>query len=478
LDWRTVTDFGVFAVGVTYGLILPLLTEDISMGQIVRRLRVNRVLQPFQEFFRQEAAGGILLLVCTIAALVWANSPWAGSYHALWHTELRAGVGNWNIAKPFHVWINDGLMAIFFFSVGLEIKREVLVGELAAPRRALLPIAAALGGMLVPAGIYLALNAGRPGAAGWGIPMATDIAFALGVLAMLGNRVCFSIKVFLTALAIADDIGAVLVIALFYTSQLSFAALGIGMIFLLALYAANRGGVDNPLVYTVLGIGLWAAFLQSGVHPTVAGVVIAATIPVRPRLKDTEFLEQGRQVLDAFRDARGGGGGILANERQRRSATAMVRAGRLVQTPLQRIEHELHPWVTFVIMPLFALANAGVSIGAGLSGELVDRVSLGIMAGLVLGKQAGITLFAWLAVRSGMAQLPGDMSWKDVHAAATLGGIGFTMSLFIANLAFGEGRLLAVAKIGILAASLVSGIAGWMLFRSTRACSGRGLQPG
>jgi Na+:H+ antiporter, NhaA family len=443
-----------------------------------RGSRIEQVMLPFQEFVHQEASGGILLMACTVAALIWANSPWAGAYHALWQTELGAGLGAWTIGKPLHAWINDGLMAIFFFSVGLEIKREVLVGELATRKKAMLPIAAALGGMLVPALIYLLLNAGRPGANGWGIPMATDIAFALGVLAILGNRVCLSIKVFLTALAIADDIGAVLVIALFYTTELSFLALGVGAVFLTALIGANRAGVDNPLVYTLLGIGLWAAFLKSGVHPTVAGVIVAMTIPARPRISDSEFLNRSREILETFRNAGGESDRMLANEPQRKSAAALSRAVQLVQAPLQRMEHELHPWVTFLIMPLFALANAGVVIGAGITEALTDRISLGIIAGLVIGKQAGITLFAWLAVKSRLAALPGDATWKDIYAAGWLGGIGFTMSLFIANLAFSDASFLVVAKVGILTASLVSGAAGWALFRSTKACGEADLNKG
>ncbi len=442
------------------------------MGRSSRGLNIGQVLQPFQEFFRQQASGGIVLMVCTVAALVWANSPLAGSYDALWHTQLSVGLGGWTIAKPLHSWINDGLMAIFFFSVGLEIKREFLVGELATMKKAMLPISAAVGGMLVPAVLYLALNAGRPGASGWGIPMATDIAFALGVLAILGDRVCLSVKIFLTALAIADDIGTVLVIALFYTADLSFYAFAVAAVFLGALIAANRAGVHNPLVYTFLGFGLWAAFLKTGVHPTVAGVIIAMTIPAHPRMTDTEFLEKSQKILDAFRSAAGKGARMLASDNQRRSAAALTRASQLVQTPLQRMEHELHPWVTFLIMPLFALANAGVSLGAGITDVLTDRVSLGIIAGLIIGKPIGITLFAWLAVKSRMAALPGDISWKDINAAGWLGGIGFTMSLFIANLAFEGSPYLHVSKVGILAASLMAGVVGWAMFKSTNACKG------
>jgi NhaA family Na+:H+ antiporter len=440
------------------------------MSFSIERIRPDRVLKPFQEFFRQEAAGGLVLLACTVLALLLANSPLAGEYHDFWQIEIRAGVGPWNIAKPLHVWINDGLMAIFFFAVGLEIKREVLVGELASMRKAMLPIAGAVGGMLVPALIFLIFNAGHPGANGWGIPMATDIAFALGILALLGKRACLSLKIFLTALAIVDDIGAVLVIAFFYTATLSVAALGTAALFLAGLIAANRIRVDNPLVYTVLGIGLWASFLQSGIHPTVAGVIIAMTIPARPRLNVDQFLQQSRKDLDVFRDADSPEKHILGNEKRRRSAASLSRTGRLVQTPLQRIEHELHPWVIFVIMPVFALANAGLHLGSDIGSALSDRVSLGIIAGLVIGKQAGILLFSWFAVKARLAALPGDISWKDIYAAGWLGGMGFTMSLFIADLAFGESSHLVLAKVAILAATVISAIGGMTLFMTTAAC--------
>jgi NhaA family Na+:H+ antiporter len=440
------------------------------MKKPLRGSLIEQVLLPFQDFFRTEASSGIVLIFCTVSALAWANSPWVDSYEALRSMELLVGIGGWSISKPLHAWINEGLMTVFFFSVGLEIKREFLVGELASPKKAALPVASAFGGMLVPAGLYLALNAGQPGAHGWGIPMATDIAFALGVLAILGDRVCLSVKIFLTALAIVDDIGAVIVIALFYTADLSYVALGIGAVFLAVLIGANRAGVHNPLVYTFLGIGLWAAFLKSGIHPTVAGVIIAMTIPARPRMTDTEFLERSQKILDNFRSASGKGARMLGNENRRKSAAALTRASQLVQTPLQRMEFELHPWVTFLIMPLFALTNAGVSIGTDIMSVVTDRISLGIIAGLVIGKQMGITLFSWLAVKSRLAALPGDISWKDIHAAGWLGGIGFTMSLFISNLAFNDSMLTLSAKLGILLASLISGTAGWILFRSTRPC--------
>lgn len=432
------------------------------------RSYAGRVLAPLQEFIEQEAFGGILLLLCTVAALIGANSPWADVYINLWQTTLTIGFGTSVLAKPLLLWINDGLMAVFFFVVGLEIKREVLVGELTSPRQAALPIAAALGGMLVPAGLYLAFNVGTEGATGWGIPMATDIAFALGVLALLGQRVPVALKVFLTALAIADDVGAVLVIALFYTADISWMSLGIGAGFLVFLAVVNRAGARHPLIYAVLGIGLWLAFLKSGVHATVAGVMLAMTIPSRTRIDSTEFLTRTQAMLSEFERTGVPGKDVLLNEKQEVAIKGIETACEQVGSPLQRMEHALHPWVTFAIMPLFAFANAGVALSGGPSTTLTHSVSLGIVAGLMIGKPVGITLFAWLAVRSGLALRPAGVTWRHIHGAGWLGGIGFTMSLFIASLAFGDSGLLDVAKIGILAASLVSGIGGWIILRTIK----------
>jgi NhaA family Na+:H+ antiporter len=384
---------------------------------------VERLVRLFQEFARQEASGGILLIACTVVALAWANSPWAGSYFHLWHTDPTFGFAGKLISKPLHFWINDGLMALFFLLVGLEIKRETLVGELASFKKAALPITAALGGMIVPAGLYALLNQGGSGASGWGIPMATDIAFALGVLALLGDRVPTSLKVFLAALAIADDIGAVLVIAFFYTAQVSWISLGVGGLFFVALIAANRAGARHPLIYAVLGLGLWLAFVPSGIHATVAGVLLAITIPARQRDDSNAFPAQG-------------------------------------ESPMLRFEHALMPWNKYVIMPVFALANAGVVLGAGAARSLADPISLGVICGLVLGKPIGIVLFSWLATRSRVAAMLDGISWRQIVGVGLLGGIGFTMSLFIANLAFGATPALETAKVGILTASVASAMVG------------------
>ncbi len=432
---------------------------------VVESRRVERVVRPFQDFARKQSSGGILLIAATVVALAWANSPWGESYVGLWHTKLTVGVGEYSLSKDLTHWINDGLMAVFFLVVGLEIKREILVGELSSVRGAALPVAAALGGAVVPALIYLAINAGTEGAAGWGIPMATDIAFALGVLALLGERAPVALKVFLTALAIVDDIVAVLVIALFYTSEISWGALGVGGLFFAALVAANLIGVGRTLVYAVLGVGLWLCFLLSGVHATVAGVLLAFTVPAASFIDPGAFLERGRYVLDRFEEAGGKGEEVLANEERLAALHALNRATYKLEPPLHELENRLHPWVAFAIVPIFALANAGVPLGGGLAGAVANPVSLGIVAGLVLGKQLGVTLFAWLAVRSGLSELPAGVGWRHVYGAGWLAGIGFTMSLFVTDLAFGEGELMDAAKIGILAASLIAGVAGWAILR-------------
>ncbi len=425
-------------------------------------------MRPFEEFTKVQSSGGILLLLCAGAALLWANSPWGESYFALWQTPVTVGFADFVLSKPLLLWINDGLMSVFFFVVGLEIKREVLVGELASPKRAALPIVAAVGGMVVPAAIYAAFNAGTTGASGWGIPMATDIAFALGVLALLGTRAPAVLKIFVAALAIADDLGAVLVIAFFYSSQISWNSLGIGAVFLLALIGANRAGVRHPLVYAILGIGgVWLAFLLSGIHPTIAGVLNALTIPARARLDTGEFLARCRGMLDRFMQAGHSGREDFMTEDHHAALGALAAAAHDVQTPMERLEHVLHPWVTFAIMPVFALANAGVVLRGDLLTTVTHSVALGVIFGLVAGKLIGITLFSWLAVRSGFAALPTGVTGRHIVGVGCLGGIGFTMSLFIAGLAFGETPFLPTAKVGILIGSLIAGTAGWWILRQS-----------
>ena len=426
---------------------------------------IERILLPFQRLLRAEATGGLILLGCTVLALGFANSPWQSSFAEFWQTKLTIGLGDFKLSKSLLVWINDALMSIFFFVVGLEIKREILVGELASFRKAALPIAAAIGGMLVPATIYASLNVGTPAASGWGVPMATDIAFALGILALLGNRVPLSGKIFLTALAIVDDMGAALVIAIFYTDQISWLMLGIGGGFFLAMLISNRMGVRSTIAYSVLGLGLWFCFLKSGVHPTISGVIAAFSIPARVRINAEVFLERSRACLASFESSGATGASVLTNKQQRGALMAIEKACQQAEAPSQRLEHMLHPWVAFLIMPIFALANAGVTFQSETVTAMGTPLALGVMGGLVLGKPIGIIFCSWLVVWLGIAKLPDDLNWGQICGIGLLSGVGFTMSLFIAGLAFGDSELLSIAKLGILCASLVAGLGGWLVLR-------------
>ena len=415
-----------------------------------------------QEFLSINASGGIVLILATLIALAWANSPWFESYFHLWETSFSLRLGNALLSEHLLEWVNDGLMVIFFFVVGLEIKREVTAGELASPRLAALPIAAAVGGMLVPALIYAALNFGGPGASGWGIPMATDIAFTLGILTVLGRRVPLSLKVFFTAMAIADDLGAVLMIAIFYSEGIVWSSLLAGGLILLLLIGLNRARIYSPLPYAILGIGLWLAFLGSGVHPTIAGVLLALTIPTRAPASTKALLAQTVSLLDEFELPPEWSS--PTNSRRQAAATSLETIIDRLQSPAQRLEHQLNPWSTFLILPIFALANAGVAFNAaGSSPNLFNPISLGIIFGLVFGKPLGLSLFSWLAVRLGIARLPAGVNWAQFISATFLGGIGFTISLFIANAAFSDPDLVASAKIAILLASILSALTGWVL---------------
>jgi NhaA family Na+:H+ antiporter len=413
---------------------------------------------PLVRFVRTQAFSGALLLAVALLALAWANSPWAGWYQAIGHLPIRVGVGGSLLDQSLAHWINDGLMAVFFFLVGLEIKREVMTGELASLRRAALPIAGAVGGMILPAGIYAVVNAGGPGAAGWGIPMATDIAFSLGILALLGERIPAGLKVFLAALAIVDDLGAVLVIAVFYTESISWWSLAIGAVLLAVSSLINRLGVRRPLAYALLGVGLWLTFLASGVHATIAGVLLAFTIPAQRRIDTVQFIRDGRAIIDEFE--RVDDPLPLTNDPQRALVRDLETRCEQVEPPLQRIEHHLHPWVAYAIMPLFAFANAGVLFAGDGLAFASDRVGLGIVLGLLVGKPLGVSGAAWLAVRGGLAALPEGVRFAHLFGASCLAGIGFTMALFIANLAFAEGPAQDIAKIAILVASAIAGLVG------------------
>ncbi len=380
----------------------------------------------------------------------------------LWHSH-RYRQESWVIDKPLILWINDGLMAVFFFLVGMEIKRELLVGELASFKKASLSIAAALGGMLMPALLFTLLNGGTENIRGWGIPMATDIAFALGTLALLGTRAPLALKVFLTALAIVDDLGAVLVIALFYTENLKVDFLIYSLLIWGVMIGANRLGVRSALTYFLIGVVMWFFMLKSGVHATVAGVLGAFAIPVRSRIDPEQYLQCVQDYLKRF-DQPHMEPQIILNSEQQSAAEAIERASLRVQSPLQRLEHRLHYPVAFAIMPLLALANAGVSLIGETSIDWTNRLMWGIVLGLLIGKPLGITLFSWLAVRIGIAQLPQGVSWVHILGVGFLAGIGFTMALFIAHLAF-AGDALNLAKLGVLIGSAIAGTIGFAILR-------------
>lgn len=426
---------------------------------------VDRLLAPFREFARTSASGGLVLIVAALVALAWANSPFDTSYDALWATEITVSIGDFSLEESLLHWVNDGLMAIFFLVVGLEIKREVLVGELTSRRKATLPIAAAVGGAVVPAVVFLLVVRDGTAARGWGVPMATDIAFALGVLALLGSRAPFGLRIFVTALAIVDDLLAVLVIALFYTSDLSLPALAAAGGLVGVLLVANRLGVRRPVVYALLGLALWLAVFESGIHATVAGVVLALTIPATTRVDSDAYVAHAREHIAEF-EGRTVDGEDASTEEHHAALWELEDLTERAQAPMLRMEHAIHPWVAFLILPLFALANAGVRIETDFLATIQEPIALGVILGLVIGKQAGILLGAAAVVRLGLASLPSGVGWRHLYGAAWLGGIGFTMSLFIASLAFGDGTTeLALAKVGILGASVIAGLGGFIILR-------------
>jgi len=432
----------------------------------------QRVLTPFEQFIHRESAGSLVLAVCTLLALIIANSPLESLYHHVLNITLGLclAMGQWGYHLSLHQIINDGLMALFFFVVGLEIKRELLVGSLSSPRRALMPAVAALGGMIVPAAIYLLINLDGLFPQGWGVPMATDIAFALGVLMFLGARVPHSVLAFLVALAIVDDLGAVVVIALFYTGDLSGPALLVSLALVGLLTLCNLAGVRFALPYFSLGVLLWAALQAAGIHATLAGVATAFAIPARPRHAQVIFSAQVRDLMNRFDGFEGDDRAdlsILGNQIQFSILSTLRQGIRLVETPLQRLENILHLPVALVVVPLFALANAGIPLESSVIAHLfVDPTTLGIILGLVLGKPIGIIGFSWFAQRLGLCHLPDDSGMYHLVGVGLLGGIGFTMSIFVAELGFRlHPEVLDLAKTAVLFASLVSGLAGWLWFR-------------
>jgi NhaA family Na+:H+ antiporter len=427
----------------------------------------DKIVTPFEEFIHRETTSGMLLMACALLALMVANSALAAAYQHLSHVPIAFSIGGWDLEKSLQHWVNDGLMALFFFVVGLELKREILVGELAEPRQALLPIVAALGGMAVPALIFYAINPGGDAARGWGIPMATDIAFAIGALVLLAHRVPKALITFLVALAIVDDLGAVIVIALFYTETLDWAMLGTAAVLVAMLVSLNFGGFRRPLPYFLLGILLWLVLLKSGVHATLAGVITALTIPARPKYDPGLFSQRVKELIARFDRSHRPGMSIMNNVEQRAIVQTLENGVKLVETPLQRLEHSMHMPVAFLVIPVFAFFNAGIPLDFGALGATLSHpVTLGVMLGLVLGKFLGIAGVSWLALKLGLGQLPAGTSFSQVMGVALLGGIGFTMSIFIAELGFvGQPQLLLMAKTGILAASVLAGCGGyvWLL---------------
>ena len=408
----------------------------------------RQLARPFVRFLRIEAAGGMVLMACTALALALANIPaTADAFHHFWHTPTSIGIGEFALNKPLEFWINDGLMTIFFFVVGLEIKREMVHGELRDPRTAALPLLGAVGGMVAPAGVYLLFESG-PGRNGWGIPMATDIAFVVGFLALLGNRVPSGLKIFLLSLAIADDIGAVLVIAVFYSTDLSFVFLGLGGAGFALILLMSRIGVRAVPLYVLVGAAIWLCFLKSGVHPTIAGVILGLMTPTAAHIGENLLAAIVGHVYMSRPD--------LLKQNQPGVLESLQFSAQEARSPLERLETLLHPWVAFFVMPVFALANAGVTVEPA---AVTSAVALAVAAGLVVGKPVGITLFCWLAVKMNVARLPANVTWPVMAGAGCLGGIGFTMSIFVAGLAL-RGELLDAAKIGTLAGSCVSAALG------------------
>lgn len=425
---------------------------------------IEQLFKPVSRFIHQEYTGGIVLFISVLIALIWANSAASHGYYELWETKLAINFAGRELNASLHTWINDGLMALFFFVIGLELKREFMVGELSTPRKAMLPLMAAIGGMVVPASIYLLVNMQSGFTHGWGIPMATDIAFALGLLSLAGKHVPTSLKVFLSALAVADDLGAVLVIAFFYTTDISMMHLAIGGIILLMLLAGSLLGVRQTGFYVVLGMCVWLCFLLSGVHATIAGVLVALTIPARTKINEAVFVQKLRTLTSSFENAIPQKGALTTPE-QHIVIEKIKKACVDAETPLQKIEHALHPWVALLIMPLFALANAGMHIDSDFLSSLSNPVSIGVGLGLLVGKFVGVFSFVWIMVRLKYAELPQFTSWRHIAGVSALAGVGFTMSLFVTSLAFNDSTLIENAKYGILLSSFIAGLAGLLILR-------------
>jgi NhaA family Na+:H+ antiporter len=431
----------------------------------------EKLLSPLEEFIHKQTTSGILLMLMAIVALFVANSFLAEDYKHLIHTPIALSVASWSIDMSLHHWINDGLMALFFFVVGLELKREILVGELASIKNAILPITAAIGGMVVPALIYLAINPTGEMSNGWGIPMATDIAFAIGALALLASRVPQALITFLIALAIVDDLGAVLVIALFYTENIAMTPLFVALGLFIVLIVLNLAGIRKTMPYFLVAVGLWYAMLLSGIHPTLAGILGAMSVPAIPKFNPKRFSKHISKVMKEFDASCEPGTNTLSNDKLDSVVDKLEHGVESVGVPLKRLEHAWHMPVAYIVIPIFALANAGIAIDfSTFSSTLSHPVTMGVIFGLIFGKFIGIAGVSWIMLKLGIAQLPKGTSFNQIAGVSLFAGIGFTMSIFVAQLGFSDNpELLLMAKTGILTASLLAGIAGfiWLYLAST-----------
>ncbi|NQY99262.1 MAG: Na+/H+ antiporter NhaA [Bdellovibrionales bacterium] len=453
-------------------------SDDIHKRRVPKKLPekvVTKIVSPMNRFLQKDASSGILLMVATAVAMIWANSPFFHSYDHMLHMNVGFTIGGYDVVKTLHHWVNDGLMVIFFFVVGLEIKRELMVGELSTPKKAALPMFAALGGMIIPAIIYTAFNIGGPGQNGWGIPMATDIAFAVGILTLMSKRCPLALKIFLLALAIVDDLGAVLVIALFYTEEIVRNALIAATLGIFVTLFLQFAGVRKVGIYWILGAIVWFAVLKSGVHATVAGVILGLMTPVAPLFDIKRIPEKFKSLVDSISD------GITNADKSYKKLDhhtlhhmeelqAVVTESR---SPLDRLIHMLHPWVSFFIMPVFALFNAGVRIQDGFDfGAFVSEpIAIGVILGLLIGKPVGVVAFSFLATKLKLAELPAGVGWIHMLAAGFLAGIGFTMALFVGNLALKNPDLEMYSKLGILVASTLAALAGVAMFSMLKPVS-------
>ena len=436
------------------------MTAQAGKSYVTRAIRL-----PVQRYIHTESIGAFVLLAMTLLALAWANSPWRESYHSLTHTYLTLDAALFSIDLSIEKWVNDGLMAIFFFVVGLEIKREIMHGQLSTLRRAALPVVAAIGGMVVPAAVYLAFNPSGEAMRGWGVPMATDIAFAMGVLAILGRRAPQELRVFLLGLAVVDDLGAIAVIAIAYTESIDFTSLAIAGALVAVMFASYRLGFGYAVVTAALSLMIWAAVLKTGIHATVAGVVIGALMPSQPNYNQREFGEEADALMAEYHTA------VAAGDRDRSEAIIgeMEELSQGTEAPLERLERLMHPWASYVILPIFALVNAGIDFrGAESEIRFSNSVLIGVFAGLLVGKVVGITLFPWAASKLGVVDLPENVTWTHVIGVGFVAGVGFTVAIFISGLAFEDAGLVATAKLGILLASLAAGLAGYLILRFWR----------